>query len=55
MVKIEDPEFWNQEVIDAGKFGFSVEGIMFQEIVKMNSIDIIIDSLTDQELLDLFN
>ena len=51
-VKIEDEEFWNSEVKDLGKFGFSVEGMMSQIPMEM-SIDSIIDSLTEEELQDI--
>jgi hypothetical protein len=57
-VKIEDTKFWKEEVKGNGKFGFSVEGLMGQRLVKMNkeeTIEETIDSMSDEEILDLFN
>lgn len=51
-VKIEDQEFWNSEVKDLGKYGFSVEGLM-SEIPMQMSIDKIIDELNEDELMDI--
>lgn len=55
-VKIEDEKFWNQEVKDANRFSFSIEGLMGQELVEMEellNINDFIDSLSDDEVLDL--
>ena len=57
-VKIEDKEFWNEEIKMNGKFGFSVQGFMGQKLVKLNreeSIDETIDNLTDKEFMDIFS
>ena len=51
-VKIEDTNFWNNEVKELGKYGFSIEGLM-GEIPMENSIinmESIIDALTEDEL-----
>lgn len=55
-VKIEDSKFWENEVKDANRFSFSIEGLMGQELVEMEeflTIDKFIDSLTEDELKDL--
>jgi hypothetical protein len=57
-VKIEDENFWNEEVKLNGKFGFSIEGLLGQKLVKMSieeSIEETIENLTDNEILDLFS
>ena len=60
-VKIEDKEFWLSEVKDEGRYGFSVEGLMSQKLMQMESvivdapkyIDELIDSLKEEELADI--
>lgn len=37
-VKIEDKEFWMNEVKDGGKFGFSIEGLLSQMLVSLSSV-----------------
>jgi hypothetical protein len=58
-VKIEDKNFWESEVKDANRFSFSIEGLMGQELVEMVeeqlSFDEFIDSLTDEEVLELMS
>jgi hypothetical protein len=54
-VKVEDKKFWSSQIKDEGKYGFSIEGLMNQKLVEMNSsIDEIIDSLTDDEMIEMF-
>lgn len=37
-VKVEDKNFWMEEVKGNGKFGFSIEGLLGQQLVTMNEI-----------------
>lgn len=54
-VKIEDEDFWMNDVKDDGKYGFSIEGMMGQELVEMESdINKLIDDLTDDEIIKMF-
>lgn len=53
-VKIDDSDFWNNEVKMAGKFGFSIEGTMGLVPEDMN-MDNIIDEIIDEELEDLYD
>ena len=54
-VKIDDKSFWEKDVKEDGKFGFSIEGLMGQKLVQMESdLDHILDTLTEQELYSLF-
>jgi len=54
-VKVEDKKFWSSQIKDEGKYGFSIEGLMNQKLVEMSSsIDEIIDSLTDDDLIEMF-
>jgi len=61
-VKIEDQDFWKNEVKDLGKFGFSIEGVMAEKPMQYStdvesathySVEEMIDLLTDDELLEL--
>jgi hypothetical protein len=61
-VKIEDKDFWLSEVKDEGRYGFSIEGLMGQKLVQMESvltidapkyIDELIDDLKEEELEEL--
>ena len=52
-VKVEDAAFWATEVKEEGKYGFSIEGLMGQSLMEY-SMDSIIDSLTEDELYDMF-
>ena len=55
-VKIEDANFWKSDIKDEGKYGFSIEGLMGQQLVEMsNDINKFIDSMTDNEIIELFN
>lgn len=54
MVKIEDTEFWNEEVKDNEKFGFSIEGLLGQQLVSL-SREATIDDLTEEDLIQIFN
>lgn len=53
-VKIEDKDFWLNEVKGNEKFGFSIEGLLGQKLVKMEK-DFTIDDLTLEDLLDIFS
>ena len=55
-MKIEDAEFWKNEVVDMGKYSFSIEGLLGHKLVTMRAqptLEQIIDSLTDEEILDI--
>jgi hypothetical protein len=61
-VKIEDRDFWLKEVKGNGKFGFSIEGLLGQQLVKLSSesIDTIelpsdLDDLDLDDLLRIFD
>ena len=67
-IKVEDEEFWNTEIKENGKYGFSIEGLLNQMLVSLNSITIyeddddkeynsvdeLIDDLTIAELFNIF-
>ncbi len=54
-VKIEDANFWNSDIKDEGKYGFSIEGLMGQQLLEMsNDFNKFIDSLTDEEIYEIF-
>lgn len=51
MVKIEDEKFWQTEVKDLSKFGFSIEGMMGEKPMEyQKTIDDFIDEMTDEEI-----
>jgi hypothetical protein len=55
-IKIEDKEFWNKEVKELGKFGFSIEGVMGEkplEYSKVMTFEDHIDNLNDDEIEDI--
>lgn len=54
MVKIEDKDFWNTEVKGNGKFGFSIEGMLGQQLVNLKKQEATIDDLTLEDLLQIF-
>ena len=54
MVKIEDKEFWKNEVKDNGKFGFSIEGMLGQQLVSLSK-EASIDDLTEEDLFQIFS
>lgn len=54
MVKIEDKAFWNTEVKGNNKFGFSIEGLLGQQLISMSK-DFTIDDLTEEDLIQLFS
>jgi hypothetical protein len=54
MVKIEDKTFWENEVKGNGKFGFSIEGMLGQQLVSLSK-EASIDDLTEQDLLQIFS
>jgi hypothetical protein len=53
-VKIEDKDFWENEVKGNEKFGFSIEGLLGQKMVKMEK-DYSIDDLTAEDWLDILS
>lgn len=56
-MKIEDAKFWETAVKEEGRYSFSIEGLMGQEPMDMEKdfcIDEVIDSLSDNELYELF-
>lgn len=53
-VKIEDTDFWNDEVKGNEKFGFSIEGLLGQQLVQM-SREASIDDLELEDLLKIFD
>lgn len=53
-VKIEDENFWKEQVKENGRYGFSIQGLMGQELVKM-SREATIDDLTIEDLCDIFD
>lgn len=62
MVKVEDKDFWLEEVKNNGKFGFSIEGLLGQQLVKLSSktiekygLDVSIDDLDLDDLLEIFD
>ena len=62
MVKIEDTNFWNEEVKGNGKFGFSIEGMLGQQLVNLEkqvksigSMYKAIDDLTEEDLIQMFS
>lgn len=54
MVKIEDSNFWMEEVKGNGKFGFSIEGMLGQQLVSLSK-EATIDDLTEEDLIQLFS
>jgi hypothetical protein len=55
MVKIEDTDFWNEEVKGNGKFGFSIEGMLGQQLVNLVKQEATIDDLTLEDLIVIFS
>lgn len=56
-VKIEDKDFWQSEVKENGKFGFSIEGLLGQQLVslmKQEEEELTIDDLTLDDMLEIF-
>lgn len=53
-LQIEDEKFWESDVKELGKFGFSVEGLFGQKQM-MFSIEDMIDQLTDEDIKDILN
>jgi len=57
-VKIEDSDFWNNDVQQLNKKGFSIEGILGQQLVHMSediSMEDVIDTLTEEEIEWMFS
>lgn len=54
-VKIEDKNFWNEEVKGNSKFGFSIEGVLGQQLISLKSQDITIEDLDLDDLMEIFN
>jgi hypothetical protein len=54
-VKIENKDFWLNEVKENGKFGFSIEGLLGQQLVSLaKQEEMSIDDLTEDDLLEIF-
>jgi hypothetical protein len=51
-VKVNDTDFWNTDVKELGKYGFSIEGIMSEKPVQMSSQD---ELRTIEEWIDILN
>lgn len=60
-IKIEDKKFWQNEVKELGKFGFSIEGIMGERVLEYKKIMSVIDHIDNlsneevEELLSVFS
>ena len=54
MVKIEDTKFWLEEVKGNEKFGFSIEGLLGQQLVSLSK-QATIDDLTEEDLFQIFS
>lgn len=57
MAKIEDKQFWDDEVKGLGKYGFSIEGSLDQILVSMSKIEeqeVTIDDLDLDDLIKIF-
>lgn len=59
-VKIDDEDFWNTEVKENGKYGFSIQGKIDQRLLEFEKIDneieeIDINDLDESDLLDIFD
>jgi len=48
-VKIDDTEFWLNEVKEEGRYGFSVEGLMGQKLVEMEKVSFDFDGTLSQK------
>lgn len=58
-VKVNDKDYWENEIKGNKKFGFSIEGILGQRLVEMSkivedTIEDVIDSLSEDELKEIF-
>jgi hypothetical protein len=51
-VKVDDEKFWQEEVKEGGKYGFSIQGPMRQELMKMSK-EATIDDLSYEDLLEI--
>ena len=56
MVKVEDTDFWLEEVKGNSKFGFSIEGLLGQQLVSLSKQEevLTIDDLDLDDLLNIF-
>jgi hypothetical protein len=57
-VKIEDENFWNKEVKEGGKFGFSIEGLLGEKPLEYSEVKSLvewIDDMDDDDLIDIFS
>ena len=55
MVKVENKDFWLSEVKGNGKFGFSIEGLLGQQLVQLSNVkEISVDDLDLDDLLKIF-
>lgn len=53
-VKIEDQDFWMNEVKGEGKFGFSIEGLLDQKLVSLSQLEEEA-TIDDLDIIDLCN
>lgn len=53
MVKIEDRDFWENEIKNNDKKGFSIEGVLGHNLVRMSEAELI-DTLSLEEIVSLF-
>ena len=54
IVQIEDQKFWDEKVKGEGRYSFSIEGLMSHRPETYSKIDQMIDNLSDDEVLSLF-
>lgn len=54
-IKIEDKKFWQTQVKELGKFGFSIEGVMGEKPLEYSnfSAEDYIDNLSDDEIMEI--
>lgn len=48
-VKIEDTDFWENQIKKDGKYGFSIEGLMGQKLVELSKVSFDFDGTLSQE------
>jgi hypothetical protein len=55
MVKIENKDFWETEVKGNGKFGFSIEGLLGQQLISLSKREeYSVDDLEYEDLIEIF-
>ena len=50
-VKIEDTDFWENQIKKDGKYGFSIEGLMAQRLVELSKVSFDFDGTLSQETI----